>query len=78
MRILKRAQRVEFEVYDEGIGIKEDDLENIFDMFYRTEDSKETKGYGLGLYISSQILKGHGIKLKCESEYGALHGCILG
>jgi len=39
-------------------------------MFYRTYDSKEIKGYGLGLYISQQILKGHGTKLQCESVYG--------
>lgn len=61
---------VRFEVYDEGRGIKADELEKIKDIFYRTEASKDRKGYGLGLYICDQILNAHGIQLICESEFG--------
>lgn len=57
-------------VFDEGIGIQKNDLTHIYDMFYRTEESKEIKGYGLGLYISQQILRRHKATLFCESTYG--------
>jgi signal transduction histidine kinase len=59
-----------FEVYDSGQGIQTEEIEKITDIFYRTEASKNQKGYGLGLYISKQILQGHDIQLKIESEYG--------
>lgn len=70
LKISSTKLGVAFEVYDEGLGIKEDEVENIFAMYYRTDDSKDIKGYGLGLYISQEILKSHGSKLKCKSEYG--------
>lgn len=62
---------IEISVFDEGIGIQEKELTHIFDMFYRTEGSKEVKGYGLGLYISQQVLRRHGAELHCDSLYGA-------
>ncbi len=58
------------EVYDEGLGIHGSELKYIFDMFYRTEASKDIKGYGLGLYISKQIITRHNATLLCESTYG--------
>ncbi|MGB3368385.1 MAG: HAMP domain-containing sensor histidine kinase [Acidaminobacteraceae bacterium] len=70
LKISKSPIGVNFEVYDEGSGIREEDLDNIFAMYYRTDDSKNIKGYGLGLYISQEIVKAHGSKLKCESVYG--------
>ncbi|MBN2899563.1 MAG: sensor histidine kinase [Clostridia bacterium] len=58
------------EVYDEGMGIRSEELAHIYELFYRTQESKEIKGYGLGLYISQQILKAHHASLKCESVFG--------
>ncbi|WP_240841705.1 sensor histidine kinase [Acidaminobacter sp. JC074] len=55
-------------VYDEGIGVKKEDQANIFEMFYRGENKGDTKGYGLGLYISSEIIKNHDAYIYCESE----------
>jgi len=57
------------EVFDKGIGIQKNEIDQIFDMFYRTEGSKDTKGYGLGLYIGQQIVKAHSSTLYCESEH---------
>ncbi len=59
-----------FAIYDEGVGIHEEEIDQIFDLFYRTEASKEVKGYGLGLYISQQILKAHQSVLRCTSQVG--------
>ncbi len=49
------------EVADQGIGISERDKKQIFEKFYRVgnEDTRKTKGTGLGLYIVEQIVKAH-------------------
>ncbi|HUD10428.1 MAG TPA: ATP-binding protein [Candidatus Saccharimonadales bacterium] len=48
---------VEFWVSDTGIGISKTDQQNIFNKFFRSEDyrTKETKGTGLGLYITRKL-----------------------
>lgn len=59
-------------VRDEGKGISAEDQIHIFERFYRTEQVKQEKkdGLGLGLYISSEIVKQHGGRIWCESEEG--------
>jgi signal transduction histidine kinase len=49
-------------VTDDGIGVPEEELENIFQRFYRVDNQiiKSTPGAGLGLYISQIIVEGHG------------------
>jgi signal transduction histidine kinase len=42
---------------DQGEGIKKEEKEKIFNMFYKSNDSK--KGYGLGLYINKAIIEAH-------------------
>ena len=50
-----------FQVADNGIGISEKEKKKIFERFYRVgnEDTRSTKGTGLGLYIVRQIVKAH-------------------
>lgn len=43
-------------VQDTGIGVKKDDLDKIFDRFYRGENVKEIQGTGLGLSIAKSIV----------------------
>ena len=59
-------------VTDFGIGIDPDEKEKIFDRFYRTKNSREGSysGLGIGLYISSQIIKRHKGKIWVESRKG--------
>jgi signal transduction histidine kinase len=62
-------------VSDTGEGIAADELDHIFDRFYRVEDSRarsEGNGAGLGLAIVKQMVTAHGGKVRVESEPG--HG----
>jgi PAS domain S-box-containing protein len=59
-------------VQDFGIGIPEDKLSKVFERFYRlTEDKLHTfPGVGLGLFISSEIIKRQGGKIWVQSKAG--------
>ena len=60
-------------VKDEGMGIKPQDINNIFDRYYRieTDNTRYISGFGIGLYLSAEIIKSHpGGKIWAESETG--------
>lgn len=58
-------------VTDEGIGISADNTANIFKRFYRINGSSNTfSGFGIGLYVSEQIIKQHSGKMWVESIVG--------
>jgi signal transduction histidine kinase len=63
---------IEISVKDTGIGIEKEKLEKIFDKFYQVDSSSKRKagGSGLGLSISSEIIKHHGSEIRVESETG--------
>lgn len=61
---------VRIDIKDSGIGIKEEELPKIFSRFYRSEDTKNMEGVGIGLYLSRQILSGEGGYIKVSSLYG--------
>jgi two-component system, OmpR family, sensor histidine kinase CiaH len=60
-------------VKDKGEGIKKDDLQHIFERFYRADESrgKRTNGYGLGLSIAKEIIQNHGGAIVVTSSVGA-------
>ncbi|MCZ7615925.1 MAG: ATP-binding protein [Ignavibacteriaceae bacterium] len=60
------------EVRDEGKGIPESDLENIFQPYIRIKDktSQVTEGTGLGLSIVKHIVEAHNGKIELISEVG--------
>jgi len=60
------------EIKDTGIGIPEEDLERVFDRFYRVDKSrsKEAGGVGLGLSICDEIVKLHGGRIEIKSKLG--------
>ena len=56
-------------IKDNGIGIPREELINIFSRFYRVPGLNSTfSGSGIGLYISSEIIRRHGGKIWAESE----------
>ena len=58
-------------VQDFGIGISEKDAAKIFNRFYRVEGlSPSYSGLGIGLYISSEIIKRHNGRIWVESKEG--------
>ena len=64
----KSGDSTEFSVNNHGTVIAPEDLEHIFDRFYRAEKSRTTKGYGLGLSIAQKIVQGMNGKLTAESN----------
>ena len=57
-------------ISDQGVGIAEDEKSKIFDRFYRIEDeeTRSSKGTGLGLFLVNQIVKMHGGKIICKNN----------
>lgn len=58
------------QVADQGIGIREDELENIFSKFYRSREVKNTEipGSGLGLYLARYFVELHNGRMNVESQ----------
>ena len=58
----KTVSSVMFLIDDDGPGIKEEEFENVFKPFYRTDKSRSQNksGVGLGLSIANDIIKSHG------------------
>jgi PAS domain S-box-containing protein len=59
-------------VRDEGIGIQPADAEKIFDRYYRVENksTRHISGFGIGLYLSAEIIHRHEGQIWLESESG--------
>ena len=62
LALCERGSDVHLEVRDDGVGISDVEKEHIFDKFYRVgnEDTRSTKGTGLGLYIVNEVVRAHG------------------
>jgi len=67
----RERSRLLVAVEDHGIGIKADDQEKVFDRFYRVEgeDGGAVRGYGIGLYLSKEIIKQHNGDIWLKSEF---------
>ena len=65
-------QSITVSVGDHGMGIKEADLKKLFDRFYRVENPamRNIAGFGIGLYLSAEIIQRHNGRIWAESSPG--------
>ena len=62
----RRARKAVIQFQDNGIGIKEEDIDHIFEPFFTTKP--EGKGTGLGLFVSYGIITKYGGSIDCVSH----------
>lgn len=81
IHLSQTGDHVALEVADFGIGIADAEKKKIFDQFYRigNEDTRETKGTGLGLFIVNQVVKAHHgtIKVLNNQPQGSIFRILL-
>ena len=68
--IERKEEFVKISVRDNGIGIDQDQLPYVFKKYKRFNSSSKINGYGMGLYISEQIVQKHGGLIGVESKKG--------
>jgi two-component system CheB/CheR fusion protein len=70
IRAKKADSEIEVVVWDTGVGIASENMEKIFEGFFRVDTpySRVTEGTGLGLPLSKKLVELHGGKLSVESE----------
>jgi PAS domain S-box-containing protein len=71
----KDGELVRVEFYDNGVGIKHEDLSKVFDPFFTTR--RENGGTGLGLSVSFGIIRDFGGTINVESEEGKFTRFII-
>jgi two-component system CheB/CheR fusion protein len=78
MRAKKTDPEIEVVVWDTGVGIAPENMEKIFEGFFRVDTpySRVTEGTGLGLPLSKKLVELHGGKLSVESE-GLIKGTLV-
>jgi signal transduction histidine kinase len=68
VRLRTTEGRVELIVRDHGAGLPEDEMDRVFEPFYRGSAASERAGTGLGLALARQIARHHGGELGCRYE----------
>lgn len=63
-----RQDKAIFSVHNTGSCLNSDDLEHVFNRFYRADKSRSNEGYGLGLSIAKSITESHAGKISVDSD----------
>jgi two-component system NtrC family sensor kinase len=69
VRTDSKGDKVRIEISDTGVGIREENIDKIFDSFFTTKDN--VKDVGLGLSVCYGFIKDHGGDIRVESEPGS-------
>lgn len=70
IRVTAENRQIVFAVEDRGIGIPEDERENLFGRFFRASTARDIPGTGIGLSIASQLTRLLGGELEFASRAG--------
>ena len=70
IKLIEDEEKWTFIVEDNGIGIAEENLTKVFDIFTRLHRRDEYTGSGIGLSICKKVVDSYGGKIWVESEYG--------
>lgn len=70
VRVSEYQLFVRIDVKDNGIGIAEEEVPKIFGRFYKSEQTQQEEGVGLGLYLAREIISGQGGYIKVASRIG--------
>jgi two-component system sensor histidine kinase/response regulator len=68
----RNSDMAQFSISDTGIGIKEEDMDKLFDLFYQADSgiNRRYGGAGAGLAVTKQLVEQHGGRIWVESIYG--------
>ena len=68
VRLTMQQNEIMVNIQDNGVGIPEPELQNIFQPFYRLNSTSSNEGFGLGLSLASRIIKLHKGEIEVSSE----------
>lgn len=60
--------KTEISISDTGVGIPEEDLEKVFELFFRASNSRRENGMGIGLSVVKSIIDSHGWSINVKSK----------
>ncbi|WP_242221968.1 cell wall metabolism sensor histidine kinase WalK [Bacillus cereus group sp. BfR-BA-01380] len=71
-RLREREDMLEISISDQGVGIPKENVDKIFERFYRVDKARSRKlgGTGLGLAIAKEMIQAHGGSVWAKSEEG--------
>lgn len=65
---LYKQEKIIIEIQDHGRGISEDELDKLFNRYYRGTNTESHKGSGLGMSIAKEVIEAHNGKITVESK----------
>jgi len=68
VKLLKEVDTIKLEVVDNGIGIPENEISNVFNSFYQVNLQQTQQGSGIGLHLVNEYVKLHMGEITVESE----------
>ena len=73
-----KDRTIELEIFDNGIGIPEQDLSRVFDKSFTGENGRlRAKSTGMGLYIAKKLCEKLGHQIRIESEFGKFTRIVI-
>jgi signal transduction histidine kinase len=68
LNLKEDSKNIFIEIIDNGIGIPQSEIENLFQSFYRASNARNIEGTGLGLVIVKEFVNINGGEIFVESE----------